>query len=439
MKTFYKLLSIALLVVTTNNFVWFALTYWAYLTTHSVISTSIMAGVFLVMSALSSFWLGAIVDHYKKKKVMLASSIITVVLFIVGLVLFMVTPFSTFASVSSIQFWLLVIILLAGTIVGSLYNIAIPTLVAMVVPEPQHARANGMFGTIIGISFGITAVISGLALGYGGMDFVLKISIATGIIGIIWLALTRIDGDKVVHATHETEDNPKRIDLLGTFKVVRSIPGLLGLIFFSTFNNFLGGVFFALMDAYGLSLVSVETWGILWGFISTAFIFGGLYVAKRGLGERPLWTLFRNNMVTWAVCVVFTIQPSIVLLAIGTFIWMFFGPFTEAIEQTILQKVVPLNRLGRVFGFSHSVEQAASPLTAFFIGPIAQFIFIPFMTTGAGVDWIGSWYGTGTGRGIGLVFSWAGLIGLIVTFIAWHSKSYHRLSSYYKTHSPTDE
>ena len=49
MKTFYRLLGIALIVVTTNNFVWFALTFWAYLTTKSVITTSVLAGIFLVL------------------------------------------------------------------------------------------------------------------------------------------------------------------------------------------------------------------------------------------------------------------------------------------------------------------------------------------------------------------------------------------------------
>jgi DHA3 family multidrug efflux protein-like MFS transporter len=53
------------------------------------------------------------------------------------------------------------------------------------------------------------------------------------------------------------------------------------LIFLTTFNNFLGGVFMALMDAYGLSIVSVQTWGILWGFLSFAFIIGGLIVSKK--------------------------------------------------------------------------------------------------------------------------------------------------------------
>lgn len=52
--------------------------------------------------------------------------------------------------------------------------------------------------------------------------------------------------------------------------------------------------------------------------------------------------------------------------------------------------------------FAQSIEQAASPLTAFMIGPIAQFIFIPFMTTGAGVDLLGTWFGVGADRGIAL-------------------------------------
>ena len=39
----------------------------------------------------------------------------------------------------------------------------------------------------------------------------------------------------------------------------------------------------------------------------------------------------------------------------------------SAAEQTVLQRVVPFERQGRVFGFAQSVEQAASPLTAFLV------------------------------------------------------------------------
>ncbi len=209
------------------------------------------------------------------------------------------------------------------------------------------------------------------------------------------------------------------------------MPGLFALIFFHTFNNFLGGIFMALMDAYGLLLVSVQVWGALWGFLSLAFIVGGLVVARKGLGKNPLRTLFLSNIVMWAICCVFTLQASILLLAAGMFVWLSLIPAVEAAEQTILQKVVAPERQGRVFGFAQSVEQAASPVTAFLIGPIAQLIFIPFMTTGAGVRLLGPWFGTGTDRGLALLFTVAGLIGLAVTLLAMRSNSYLVLSENY--------
>lgn len=429
MQTFYKLLGVALVVAAANNFVWFGLTYWSYLTTKSVISTSIVGGVFLVAASISGMWFGSIVDHNKKKHAMLGSSIVTLLFFILGLVIYSSNPISAFSTVSSPMYWAIVLVLLAGTVAGSIYNIAIPTIVSILVPKDQHDRANGMFGTVMGISFAITSVASGLVLGFLGIAWMLGIAIVCTLIAIVFLALLPIPEKEIIHIAGE---KPKSMDIKGTIKTISSIPGLFALILFTTFNNFVGGVFMALMDAYGLTLVSVQVWGVMWGVLSFGFIIGGMYIAKKGLGKNPLLNLFRINIVTWTVCIFFTIQPSIVLLAIGALIWMILVPFVEATEQTIIQKVVPVERQGRVFGFAHSVEQAASPLTAFMIGPIAQLVFIPFMTTGRGVELVGNWYGVGPGRGMALVFSLAGMIGLIVTLIAMRSNSYKLLAKRYQ-------
>ena len=142
-------------------------------------------------------------------------------------------------------------------------------------------------------------------------------------------------------------------------------------------------------------------------------------------------TLMLVNLVVWLVSAVFTVQSSIPLLAAGCFIWLFLGPYAEAAEQTTLQQVVPYERQGRVFGFAQSVEQAASPLVAFLIGPLTQFIFIPLMTTGAGAEAIGSWYGTGAERGIALVFTISGLLGVLATLLAFNSRYYRMLSATY--------
>lgn len=110
---------------------------------------------------------------------------------------------------------------------------------------------------------------------------------------------------------------------------------------------------------------------------------------------------------------------------------MCLGPFAEACEQTIFQKVVPYERQGRVFGFAQSVEQSASPFTAFLIGPIAQFIVIPFMASPTGVEIFGGWFGNTQDRAIALIFSIAGLIGLTVALLAFLSRSYKNLSKSY--------
>jgi DHA3 family multidrug efflux protein-like MFS transporter len=305
----------------------------------------------------------------------------------------------------------------------------------MLVPEDRRDRANGLVGMATGVGFLTTSAISGFLVAWGGMVATLALALIFSLVVFAHLLFVKLDET----LPEVTADAPKRVDLRGTIAVVAGIPGLFALIFFATFNNFLGGVFMALMDAYGLSLMSVEHWGLLWAFVSTGFILSGFLIARTGLGKNPLRTLLLVNLGVWAVSAVFTVQSSIPLLAAGCFIWLFLGPYAEAAEHTTLQKVVPFERQGRVFGFAQSVEMAASPLTAFLIAPLAQFVFIPLMTTGAGADAIGDWYGRGPERGLALVFSIAGVLGVIATFVAFNSKYYRELTAAYARRPEPDE
>jgi DHA3 family multidrug efflux protein-like MFS transporter len=244
----------------------------------------------------------------------------------------------------------------------------------------------------------------------------------------VHLAGVRIEERQVVSTG---ENGTRGVDLRGTLRVVRGVPGLLALIAFSCFNNFIGGAFMAVMDPYGLELVSVQTWGLLWGVLSAGVIIGGLLITRTGVGANPVRTLLLVNLVLWTVCIVFPLRSSIVLLVAAVLPLMLVMPYAEAAEQTILQRVVPYERQGRVFGFAQSVEQAASPLTAFLVAPLTQFVMIPFMTDGAGARWIGPWFGTGPDRGMALVFIATGVIGLVVTLLALASRPYRQLSEAY--------
>ena len=431
MIPFHHLLANNLVANITNFTVWFAVTFWVFLETRSVFATGMIAGIYLALTAALGIWFGSLVDHHRKKSVMMASSAVSFALYAGCLAACLLIPEPRFADVGSIALWLFILAVMFGVIAGNIRSIALPTLVTLLVPEDRRDQANGLVGMVTGIGFLTTSAISGFLVAWGGMVATLAFALAGTFLAFLHLLFVQVDEPLHVSAAHA----PKRVDIAGTIRVVAGVSGLFALIFFGAFNNFLGGVFMALLDAYGLSLMAVEAWGLLWALVSCAFILSGVVIARMGLGKNPLRTLLLVNLVMWAVAAIFTIQSSILLLAAGCALWMFLGPYAEAAEQTTLQKVVPYERQGRVFGFAQTVELAASPLTAFLVAPLAQFVFIPFMTTGAGAESIGDWFGRGPERGIALVFVVAGLFGVLTAIAAFNSRYYRELSDAYAGHS----
>jgi MFS transporter, DHA3 family, multidrug efflux protein len=435
MSVFHRILANNLLANITNYTAWFAITFWVFLETGSVFATGMIAGIFLTFTALLGIWLGALVDHHGKIAVMAGSSLVSLVFFALSLALMQAVPETAFANPYGVWLWALVLLVMGGVIAGNIRTIALPTLVTLLIPEDERDKANGMVGMVSGIGFLVTSAVSGFLVAWGGMELTLIVCVVATLLALIDIRMVPFtEPGPVPQNDAAVTVNPpavSKIDLRGTFKVVAGVPGLFALILFAMFNNFLGGVFMALLDAYGLSLVSVEIWGLTFAVLSSAFILGGLAVTKFGLGKNPVRTLLLVNVVVWAGASVFAIQASFALLVAGCFLWMALGPVAEAAEQTTLQKVVPLERQGRVFGFAQSMEQAASPLTAFLIGPFTQFIVIPFMTDGAGARSIGGWFGTGPDRGIALVFTVAGLVGVLVAIGALRSRSFRLLSARY--------
>ncbi|SDO42425.1 MFS transporter, DHA3 family, multidrug efflux protein [Klenkia soli] len=427
-RAFAHVLGNNLLVSVMNCTVWFALTFWVFLETGSVFGTGLIAGIFLVATASTGIWFGSLVDHHRKHAVMQASAVASAVLYAVSLAVLLLAPDASFTTVASVPLWVFVVLLMLGVIAGNPRSIALPTLVTLLVPADRRDRANGLVGTVTGASMLVTSVISGLLVAYGGMTAVLVLALAVLAVSVGHLARVHLPEPGVVTTG---SDAGAGVDLRGTLRLVRGVPGLLPLILFSCLNNFLGGGFMALMDPYGLSLVSVQTWGLLWGALSALLVLGGLLVARIGLGSRPIRLLLLANVVMWAGTMLFPLVSSVLTLTVAMAAFMLVMPFAEAAEQTVLQRVVPYERQGRVFGFAQSVEQAASPLTAFLIAPITQFLVIPAMTDGAAADAIGSWFGTGPARGIALVLVVTGALGLLVVGLAFLTPAYRRLSAAY--------
>ena len=377
-KFFLHILGNTILSGFANMFLWFALVFWAYLETRSVMITSLIGGLYMILTLIGGIYFGSLVDHHRKKLVMGYSTLISTLFYAGAFLLYLSQSVEVWKDASHPLVWCFITLIMIGAVVGNIRMIALSTMVTLLFEEKDRDKANGQIGMTNGLLFTIVSVFSGITVGQLGMGWALAFTLIASVFSLFHLIPLSFPQEP-----HELlEVKPERkVDLAGTIAMISGISGLWAMIVFAMWNNFIGGVFMSLMDAYGLMLVSVETWGLMLAVTSTGFIFGGMYVAKYGLGKNPVRTLLFMNIIMWTNCIFFTSISSIALTGIGFFLFMFFHPIAEACEQTILQKVVPFERQGRVFGFAQSVEQVASPLTAFFIGPIAELFVIPFMAS----------------------------------------------------------
>jgi len=378
----------------------------------------------MIAQLISGLIFGPLVDHHYKRSIMITGEILALIMLLLGLGIYQTTSPIDFIHPDSINLWIFILPIFLSVIIGNIRNVVLPTLTTIMVPKSLHDKANGLSGTITGMTYLIAPMLGGFLLSISGMFWALVIAIFIKIITITHLYSIKINE---ILARHK--DQKISFNISATVQVVKNIPGLLALLIFNSINNFIGGVFGPLVDPYGLSLVNQKTWGIISGLLSVGFILGGWWIAKKGLGKRPLKILFVTNILMWIVCILFAILPSITLLVVGVFVYFVLTPFAEASEQTIIQKIVPKRYQGRVFGLGQSIESAATPLSTFAVGPIVQFIYIPFMSTGLGVKLIGSWFGTGEARAIALLFVTSGIIGLALTILSMSTKSYKILAA----------
>lgn len=415
----------------TTNFLWFAVIFWIYLETRSILAVGVLSGSYMLLLAACSMWFGSLVDRYRKRRVMLISAWFSLIAFAIGCAVFFTVPEETLLNLGGPWFWILILVLLAGCVVELLRSLALSTTVTLLVPAPKHANANGLVGTVQGLSFIVTSVFSGISIGFLGMGTTMLIAFVLTALPIAHLHLLKIPEPEIAH-------DPERsaVDFRGGWIAMLAVPGLLGLIFFTTFNNLASGAYMALLDPYGLEMFSVETWGIVFGVAGTGFIVGGAIVAKKGLGQNPVRTMLVLVAALGVLGSLLTIREWPVLFIAGIWVFMMMMPAIEAAEQTVIQRVVPFEKQGRVFGLAMTFEATAAPITSFLVAPIAEFWIVPYMGSETGSqDW-GWLLGEGESRGIALIFFWTGIITTAIALLALLTPTYRTLVRSYSAADP---
>lgn len=377
-RTFIQVLVNTAIANVTTSFLWFALTFWAYAETRNVIVAGVVAASYMLFVSLFSMFFGTLVDRFRKKAVMAWATLIALTVFTLDAALFFTIGEEEIIDLGRPWFWIFAVVLLAGAVVEQLRGIALSTTVTLLVSDERRANANGLVGTVQGVGMIVTSVFSGLSVGFLGMGWTLVIGIGALALTLVHLLSLRIPERQIVSAEEQVT---RWVDVRGGWLAVRAVPGLLALVLFTTLNNLFSGVAMAVMDPYGIEMFGVQGWGIWFAVMSTGFIVGGAIVAAKGLGKNPIRTMLLLVAAIGIAGALSTIRELGWVYIVGVWVFMAMIPAVEAAEQTVIQRVVPYEKQGRVFGFANTFEASAAPVAALLIAPIAELWIIPLLRT----------------------------------------------------------
>ena len=204
----------------TNMLLWFAITFWAYLETHSVFVTGILGWVYLVLNLFGGIWFGSLVDHNRKKPIMLASSLTSLWFYLISFAMILTLPESTWTNMWSPWLWIFILISMLGIAAGNIRMIALSTLVTILIPEWERDKANGQVGMVNWLVFTVVSAFSWVLIGGLGMTWAVGIVVGLTLAIIIHLATLTFPPESHLDERHEDD---KKMDIRGTIRIISGI------------------------------------------------------------------------------------------------------------------------------------------------------------------------------------------------------------------------
>jgi DHA3 family macrolide efflux protein-like MFS transporter len=402
-----------LVSVTGSGMTRFALTLWVYEQTGSATALAVVAIFSFAPAVVLSPIAGVIVDRVSRKKMMIASDFAAGLSTVALLVLY---------STGHLQIWHL---WAAGFFASAFESFQFPAYSAAIttmIHKRHYTRANSMLSMVDSASM-IIAPIAAASLYYTvGIKAIMSIDIATFVFAIGMLLLVVVPNPVQTAVGRASRGSLLKETAFG-FRYIRSRPSLLGLlmIFFATNFTFT----FAAILYQPMILARTLQNGTLLATVSLVFgiggVVGGLVVAAWGGFKRRIHGVLLGLILESLFgLIILGIGQSFPVWAAGAFLMMFFMPLINGSSQAIWQAKVQPDIQGKVFATRRLIAQLSAPVAMILGGRLADTVFEPAMAPGGALAPIfGPLVGTGPGAGMGLIFVFAGVLGVFVALMGY--------------------
>jgi len=386
----------------------FALGIWAWQKTGSAQALALVGVFTYAPLILVTPFVGALVDRWNRKLVMMFSDL--------GAALSSIIVFFLFIS-GNLEIWHIY----ATTALASAFQAfqwpAYSASVTLMVPKKHYSRASGFISMVESSSNIVGPMLAGALLGFVGLKGILMIDVLTFILAILTLLLISIPRPSIKPIKYNI--NQLWQDITYGFRYIFKKPGLLGLqmVFFSA--NFMTVIAWAVLSPMVLARTGSDAQ--LLGFVQSCSAFGGLI----GAIFLTIWggpkKLVRGVMFGWALSGILgrlpmgiSQQPWVWMLS--AFFLAFVMPTVNGCNQAIWQKKIPPEKQGRVFSARRFIAQITIPISLALSGWLADVVFEPAFASGDqwGGRLFGSIFGVGDGAGFSMMIA---ISGLLVAFV----------------------
>jgi DHA3 family macrolide efflux protein-like MFS transporter len=360
----------------------FALVWWMTRTTGSATVLATATLVALLPQILLGPFVGALVDRWNRRLIMIIAD--TAIAAATGVLILL------FAT-SVVQVWQVYAILLVRSLGGAFHGPAMTASTSLMVPKKHLARLAGMNQTLQGLLSVFAPPLGALLIGLLPMQGVLAIDIGTAALAVLPLLFLSIPHPprQMAQANGTAKKTSYWHDLREGFTYVVKWPGLLGLILLAMMLNFL------LIPSSSLTpLVITKVFGkgvAELGWTETSFgvgvIAGGVSLSAWGGFKRKIVTSLTGVLGIGAGVVMMGAAPAnlFFLILVSNFVLGVTQVFANGPLTAIFQTAIEPDMQGRVFSLISAGATAMMPLSLLVAGPIS--------------DWLGvrSWYLAGGG------------------------------------------
>jgi hypothetical protein len=211
-------------------------------------------------------------------------------------------------------------------------------------------------------------------------------------------------------------------DLLFGWKYLRARQGLFGLLLYFAMVNFTLNFAGVLTGPLVLSAHPPSAYGFVQTMIGAGLLSGGLLISVWGGPKtKRVPVLIGCIAVSSLGLLIVGVNQHLAFPAAGFFVMLLFVPIASSMSQAVFQTKVAPAAQGRVFAVRGLIARSMMPVAYILSGLLADHVFEPLMREGGALanTPLGSLVGVGAGRGIGLLFVLAGLVGMSVSLLVY--------------------